>query len=101
MQRFTATGDEDKYFAINPKLVPPYMKRSGFVPQKVEDFGQGGAFPEIHVAQYPLDMGRNKSLNTGSKILPVIVDAHGNVAYDAIVKHNENTEKLFTRSIRI
>ena len=22
------------------------------------DYGDGGSFPEIHVAQYPLDMGR-------------------------------------------
>ncbi|KAL5054682.1 hypothetical protein RYX36_035364 [Vicia faba] len=84
-QRFTATGDEDKSVAINSKLVPPY---------EVEDFGQGGAFPEIHVAQYPLDMGRNKSSNLGSKILPVNVDAHGNVAYDVIVKQNENAKKF-------
>ncbi|CAK8566810.1 unnamed protein product [Lathyrus sativus] len=92
-QRFTAT-EEEKSVAINPKVVPPYMKRSGFVPRKVEDFGEGGAFPEIHVAQYPLDMGRNKSSKPGSKILPVTVDAHGNVAYDAIVKQNENAKKI-------
>ncbi|CAL5206310.1 unnamed protein product [Lathyrus oleraceus] len=92
-QRFTTT-EEEKSAAINPKVVPPYMKRSGFVPRKVEDFGEGGAFPEIHVAQYPLDMGRNKSSKPGSKILPVTVDAHGNVAYDAIVKQNENAKKI-------
>ncbi|KAL5059403.1 hypothetical protein RYX36_031007 [Vicia faba] len=81
--------------------MPPCMKRFGFVPQKVDDFGQGGAFPEIHVAHYPLDMGRNKSLNPDYKILPVTLDAHGNVAYDAIVKQNENAEKFFTRNTRI
>lgn len=32
--------------------------RQGFIPRVREDFGDGGAFPEIHVAQYPLDMGR-------------------------------------------
>ncbi|OIW03697.1 hypothetical protein TanjilG_29732, partial [Lupinus angustifolius] len=69
-------------------------KRAGFVPRKVEDFGDGGAFPEIHVAQYPFDMGREKSLKPGSKILPVSVDAHGNVAYDAIVRQNENSKKI-------
>lgn len=92
-QRFTAT-EEEKSAAIAPKIVPPYLKRSGFVPRKVEDFGEGGAFPEIHVAQYPLDMGRNKNSKPGSKILPVTVDAHGNVAYDAIVKQNENAKKI-------
>lgn len=33
-------------------------RREDFVPRTVEDFGDGGAFPEIHVAQYPLNMGR-------------------------------------------
>nr|XP_027189271.1 LOW QUALITY PROTEIN: SNW/SKI-interacting protein A-like [Cicer arietinum] len=98
-QRFTASEEEKsstkrKNPAVKPKAVPPYLKRSGFVPRKVEDFGEGGAFPEIHVAQYPLDMGRNKSSKPGSKILPVTVDAHGNVAYDAIVKQNENAKKI-------
>lgn len=38
--------------------VPPYGQRQGFVPRAQADFGDGGAFPEIHVAQYPLEMGR-------------------------------------------
>ena len=33
---------------------PPYGARSGFVPRTINDFGDGGAFPEIHVAQFPL-----------------------------------------------
>ncbi|KAL1308855.1 hypothetical protein HN51_050876 [Arachis hypogaea] len=93
-KRFSSSSEEEKSTAIIHKPVPPYMKRAGFVPRKVEDFGDGGAFPEIHVAQYPLDMGRNKSSKPGSKILPVTVDAHGNVAYDAIVKQNENAKKI-------
>lgn len=36
---------------------PPYGQRKGWVPRNPEDFGDGGAFPEIHVAQYPLGMG--------------------------------------------
>ena len=30
---------------------PPYGKRKGFFPKRPEDFGDGGAFPEIHVSQ--------------------------------------------------
>ncbi|KAK7272727.1 hypothetical protein RJT34_29524 [Clitoria ternatea] len=93
-QRFSSSSEEEKSAAVKPKPVPPYLKRAGFVPRKVEDFGDGGAFPEIHVAQYPLDMGRDKSSKPGSKILPVSVDAHGNVAYDAIVRQNENSKKI-------
>lgn len=43
--------------------IPPYGKRAGFKPKKPEDFGDGGAFPEIHIAQYPLDMGRKKKVS--------------------------------------
>ncbi|KAF8400876.1 hypothetical protein HHK36_014179 [Tetracentron sinense] len=91
-QRFSAPETESSSVAkANP--VPPYLKRAGFVPRKPEDFGDGGAFPEIHVAQYPLGMGR-KDVKPGSKILPVTVDAHGNVAFDAIVRQNENALKI-------
>lgn len=33
---------------------PPYGQRKGWVPRTEADFGDGGAFPEIAVAQYPL-----------------------------------------------
>jgi SNW domain-containing protein 1 len=92
-QRFSSS-EAEKSSVVKHNPVPPYLKRAGFVPRKVEDFGDGGAFPEIHVAQYPLDMGRDRSSKPGSKILPVTVDAHGNVAYDAIVKQNENAKKI-------
>jgi hypothetical protein len=35
-----------------------YGHRKTFMPRNVEDFGDGGAFPEVHIMQYPLDMGR-------------------------------------------
>ncbi|KAI4347074.1 hypothetical protein L6164_007923 [Bauhinia variegata] len=92
-QRFSSS-EAEKSSVITHKTVPPYLKRAGFVPRKVEDFGDGGAFPEIHIGQYPLDMGREKSSKPGSKILPVTVDAQGNIAYDAIVKQNENAKKI-------
>ncbi|KAJ3695848.1 hypothetical protein LUZ60_001225 [Juncus effusus] len=78
---------------LKPNRVPPYGKRTGFVPRRPEDFGDGGAFPEIHVAQYPLKMGR-KDEKTGSNILPLTVDSQGNVAFDAVVKQNENSKKI-------
>ncbi|KAG6772127.1 hypothetical protein POTOM_023523 [Populus tomentosa] len=94
-QRFSSSeAEQSASAAIKHNPVPPYLQRKGFVPRKVEDFGDGGAFPEIHVAQYPLDMGRSKSAKPGSKILALTVDAHGNVAYDAIVKQNENAKKI-------
>ena len=74
------------------RTIPPYGKRAGFVPRRPEDFGDGGAFPEIHVAQYPLGMGRRDK--GGSKILALTVDAHGSVAFDAVVKQGENAGKI-------
>ncbi|KAF3479546.1 uncharacterized protein GIQ15_06522 [Arthroderma uncinatum] len=70
---------------------PPYGKRAGWRPRSLEDFGDGGAFPEIAVAQYPLDMGRKDAPNK-SNALALQVDAEGKVKYDAIAKqgHNEN-----------
>ncbi|XP_059634918.1 SNW/SKI-interacting protein A-like [Cornus florida] len=92
-QRYSATEAEQSA-VIKAKPVPPYLKRDGFKPSKPEDFGDGGAFPEIHYAQYPLDMGRKKDAAPGRKTLPVTVDEHGNVRYDAIVKQNENASKV-------
>ncbi|CBI28015.3 unnamed protein product, partial [Vitis vinifera] len=92
-QRFSS-AEAEAASVIKPNPVPPYLKRAGFVPRKLEDFGDGGAFPEIHIAQYPLDMGRDKTAKPGSKILPVTVDSRGNVAYDAIVRLNENASKI-------
>ncbi|KAL1983628.1 hypothetical protein VTN96DRAFT_10127 [Rasamsonia emersonii] len=70
---------------------PPYGQRKGWRPRAPEDFGDGGAFPEILVAQYPLDMGR-KGTSTTSNAIPVQVDAEGKVKYDAIARrgHSEN-----------
>jgi SNW domain-containing protein 1 len=70
---------------------PPYGQRSGWRPRSAEDFSDGGAFPEIPVAQYPLDMGRKGTAST-SNALAIQVDAEGKVKYDAIARqgHSEN-----------
>lgn len=69
---------------------PPYGQRSGWRPRNQEDFGDGGAFPEIPVAQYPLDMGRKGK--SSSNALTLQVDGEGRVKYDAIARqgHSEN-----------
>lgn len=41
---------------------PPYGQRKDWIPRTEADFGDGGAFPEIHVAQYPL--GKTGNGNT-------------------------------------
>ncbi|XP_072971983.1 SNW/SKI-interacting protein A [Typha angustifolia] len=92
-ERYGSSTDSAPSAVIKTKPIPPYGKRSGFIPRRPEDFGDGGAFPEIHVGQYPLGMGRRDE-KSGSKILPLTVDSHGNVAFDAIVKQNENASKI-------
>ncbi|KAF8682667.1 SKIP/SNW domain [Rhizoctonia solani] len=63
-------------------VIPPYGQRKGWRPSKQADFGDGGAYPECHIAQYPLDLGKKKA-NPGNT-LALQVDSEGNVRYDAI-----------------
>ncbi|KAK6004454.1 hypothetical protein QM012_008316 [Aureobasidium pullulans] len=70
--------------------IPPYGQRNNWRPRGNEDFGDGGAYPEISVAQYPLDMGRKHA--SSSNALTLSVNAEGQVDYTAIAKrgHAEN-----------
>ncbi len=61
----------------------------------------GGAFPEIHVAQYPLDMGRPDKVGAAGKngqTLALTVNAEGDINYDAILKNNKNTQQIVVSS---
>ncbi|CAM9245147.1 unnamed protein product, partial [Choristocarpus tenellus] len=97
--------------AKTTRLPPPYGSRQNFVPRLLEDFGDGGAFPEIHVAQYPLNMGRPAAKTSGgmgggsgisalghnagsTAIVSVDVDEDGKVKHDAIVKQGTNKDKI-------
>lgn len=62
-----------------------------FFPSTSKDFGDGGAFPEIHVAQYPLEMGRKKKT---SNALALQVDAEGKIKYDAIARQGQGKDKV-------
>ena len=77
---------------------PPYGQRSGWRPRGQEDFGDGGAFPEIPVAQYPLDMGRKSQ--GSSTALAVQVDAEGKVKYDAIARQGHNDQRIVHASFK-
>lgn len=94
-QRYSAPTEQESAEIVKNDPVPLYNtpERLKYRPSKAQDFGDGGAFPEIHYAQYPLDMGRKKEAS-GPKTLPVTVDNHGNLTFDAIVKQNENALKI-------
>jgi len=86
-------GDEVTTVAtMSARGPPPYGKRQGFVPRSLADYGDGGAFPEIHVAQYPLDIGRTDQMQ--QKVVPLQVDADGRVAWDAVLKQGVSKDKL-------
>lgn len=74
---------------------PPYGARrsAGFVPKKPEDFGDGGAFPEIHIPQFPLSMGRPDDAGRGTKTLALTMDGKGETNYDAVAKQAQNAKK--------
>ncbi|ODM20927.1 Pre-mRNA-processing protein 45 [Aspergillus cristatus] len=78
---------------------PPYGNRTGWRPRSAEDFGDGGAFPEILVAQYPLDMGR-KGTASKSNALAVQVDAEGKVKYDAIARRGHSDDRVVHASFK-
>ncbi|XP_022672804.1 SNW domain-containing protein 1-like isoform X2 [Varroa jacobsoni] len=73
--------------------IPIYGRRRGWTPRKVGDYGDGGAYPEIQVAQYPLEMGKKKDKPTGNAIT-VQLDAQGKVKYDALLKQGGNADKV-------
>ncbi|KAI8341986.1 SKIP/SNW domain-containing protein [Chlamydoabsidia padenii] len=82
--------------------IPPYGKRTGFRPRFPEDFGNGGAFPEIAMAQYPLDMGRKKSTKTETSggTLTLQVDSDGNVAYEDIARQGHAQNRIVHTSLK-
>ena len=77
---------------------PPYGQRSGWRPRGQEDFGDGGAFPEIPLVQYPLDMGQKSQ--GSSTALAVQVDAEGKVKYDAIARQGHNDQRIVHASFK-
>ena len=74
------------------KRAPPQGQRKGWIPRSQADFGGGGAFPEIHVAQYPLDMGR-KGKKAG-QTLALTTDSNGKVRHDALATVGQRDGKV-------
>nr|XP_034374501.1 SNW domain-containing protein 1-like [Arvicanthis niloticus] len=74
------------------RMEPPgYGYRKDWIPRSLEDFGDGGAFPEIHVTQYPLGMGRK---NKTSNALAIQLDHEGKIKYDAIARQGQSRDKV-------
>ncbi|KAI6190652.1 SKP-1 protein [Aphelenchoides bicaudatus] len=86
--------------ALAIKEPPPYGQRKGFLPRSAEDYGDGGAFPEVHIAQYPLGMGQDtgRSGNTG-KTIALQHDKEGKLRHDAIARIGHDKDKIVHTSI--
>ncbi|EDV99526.1 puff-specific protein Bx42 [Drosophila grimshawi] len=78
---------------------PPYGQRKDWIPRTEADFGDGGAFPEIHVAQYPLGLGAPANVGKKSEALAVRLDDNGKVKYDAIARQGHGKDKIVYSSI--
>ena len=77
------------------KRIPAYGQRHGWRPRQLEDFADGGAFPEIHMAQYPLGMGMKKGQKEKSTaVVPLQVGKDGKVKYDALVKQGHHKDRV-------
>lgn len=93
------TGRADPLLTLRQRTGPPaYGSRAGWRPRSAEDYSDGGAFPEIPVAQYPLDMGRKSSLT--SNALAIQVDAEGKIKYDAIARQGHNDQRIVHASFK-
>ncbi|KAJ3238060.1 mRNA splicing protein [Chytriomyces hyalinus] len=85
---------------------PPYGLRrsSGWTPRSTLDFGDGGAFPEIHISQYPLDMGRKNGQAGGGgssgATLALQTDADGTLRYDMVLTHAARDGKIIHSTIK-
>ncbi|KAJ3323369.1 Puff-specific protein Bx42 [Boothiomyces sp. JEL0866] len=78
---------------------PPYLKRQDYLPQDIKDFGDGGAFPEIHIIQYPLGMGKIKDIGKEStEALPLQTDKDGNIKFDLVLRHGSHAGKKVIHS---
>ncbi|GAW19029.1 hypothetical protein ANO14919_085130 [Xylariales sp. No.14919] len=88
---------DESQIVVRRSAPPPYGQRLGWRPRADEDYGDGGAFPEIPIAQYPLQMGKKGST---SNALAVQVDAEGKVKYDAIARQGHAEGRIVHASFK-
>ncbi|KAJ4304542.1 mRNA splicing protein [Kalmusia sp. IMI 367209] len=93
------TTEQSTQIAKRQNGPPPYGQRIGWRPRSAEDFAEGGAFPEIHVAQYPLDMGRKGTAST-SNALAMRVDNEGKTKYDEIARRGHSESRIVQASFK-
>lgn len=91
---------ENNQLVVKRAGPPPYGQRASWRPRNAEDFGDGGAFPEVPVAQYPLDMGRKSGSANSSNALAIQVNNEGKVKYDAIARRGHDEKRIIHASFK-
>ncbi|KAK3359745.1 SKIP/SNW domain-containing protein [Lasiosphaeria hispida] len=95
--RIVGAGELDETQVVLKRTGPPeYPNRSGWRPRGPEDFGDGGAFPEIPVAQYVW----GKTGPSSSNALVVQVDGEGKVDYSAIARQGHGGDRIIHTSFK-
>ncbi|KAF2708939.1 hypothetical protein K504DRAFT_468162 [Pleomassaria siparia CBS 279.74] len=97
--RTLTTSQYATQIATRQKGPPPYGQRQKWRPRSAEDYGDGGAFPESHVVQYPLDMGRKGTAST-SNALAMRVDNEGKTKYDEIARRGHSDTRIVQASFK-
>ncbi|KAG8190087.1 hypothetical protein JTE90_006027 [Oedothorax gibbosus] len=93
IERWKKRTSSSKQLVTTSRSAPPYGARKSWVPRSDEDFGDGGAYPEIPVAQYPLGLGKKKE-KTNANNLPVQLDAQGKIKYDVIARQGHSKDRV-------
>ncbi|KAF2220499.1 putative transcriptional regulator Cwf13/SkiP [Elsinoe ampelina] len=89
---------ESQALTVKRSGPPSYGQRTGWRPRSQEDYGDGGAFPEIPIAQYPLDMGKKQA--SSSNAMALKVDGEGKVKYDAIARRGHSDDRIIHTSFK-
>ncbi|MCL4128535.1 UNVERIFIED_CONTAM: hypothetical protein GTU68_061544 [Idotea baltica] len=80
------------------RAAPPYGHRKAWLPRTPDDFGDGGAFPECHIVQHPLAMGKDIDKGGGggtpSSTIAVQLDETGKIKYDVLARHGHAKDKV-------
>ncbi|KAJ3063453.1 Puff-specific protein Bx42 [Podochytrium sp. JEL0797] len=95
-----ATGGKSKWDDSDDEETPSVAKN---VSTQMADFADGGAFPEIPTAQYPLDMGRKtttKGSGSTANALALQTDADGTLRYDMVLTHNARDGKIIHSQLK-
>ena len=68
------------------------------MPKSDADYADGGAYPEIHIVQYPMGLGKPSNTKSSSNALIKTLDIDGNIAYSDTVARQGHFGKRIVHS---